>query len=115
MVWSPDGSIMYFIESTTGEIIAWDYSVATAEISNERVVFSLKEHGFRVDFWNLHYFLDGVTIDSMGYLYAPYVGTGEVSVIYISLDRNSLVLPIININWKVYHRKRDLKRNTIQI
>ena len=89
---------MYFIDSARGDILAWDYSSEDATLSNERSVFSLVlqnlpfnltgQKSFLRDtltrgnickyITGYSYFLDGMTIDVRGDIYAPFPGLGEV-------------------------------------
>lgn len=41
--WSPDGSTMYYIDTPTQEVAAYDYDVATGGINNRRVVVTIDE------------------------------------------------------------------------
>lgn len=36
LCWSPDAKTMYFIDSLTRKVVAFDYDKATGDISNER-------------------------------------------------------------------------------
>ncbi|MEO6724461.1 MAG: SMP-30/gluconolactonase/LRE family protein [Blastocatellia bacterium] len=60
LAWSPDDRTMYFIDSPTGEVIAFDYEAAAGEISNERLVIEIPEGGGSPD---------GMTIDEEGMLW----------------------------------------------
>lgn len=55
IVWSQDASTMYYIDTPTGHIRAFDYDINTATISNERVAVTVPE--------SLGY-PDGMAIDS---------------------------------------------------
>ena len=69
---------MFFIDSARGDVLAWDYDLETAEISNERTVFNLTANGYPLDVESFKYFLDGMTIDRYDNLYLPYPGIGQV-------------------------------------
>ena len=51
--WSPDHKTLYFVDTTAKRIIAFDYSVSTADLSNERVFWEYDGEGgpdgFRID------------------------------------------------------------------
>ncbi len=57
--WSPDNKIMYYTDSPTHNIYAYDFDLASGTISNERV-FVHDEDGFP----------DGLTVDSEGYVWS---------------------------------------------
>lgn len=70
ITWSPDGSTMYYIDSPTYTVVAYDYDVKRSEISNKRVVIQTpKEWGSP----------DGNTIDAQGMLWVAHWGGGVVS------------------------------------
>ncbi|MDQ3013062.1 MAG: SMP-30/gluconolactonase/LRE family protein [Acidobacteriota bacterium] len=60
LAWSPDDRTMYFIDSPTGEVIAFDFDAAAGEIGNERLVIEIPEGGGSPD---------GMTIDEEGMLW----------------------------------------------
>lgn len=60
LAWSQDDRTMYFIDSPTGEVIAFDFDAAAGEIGNERVVIEIPEGGGSPD---------GMTIDEEGMLW----------------------------------------------
>ncbi|MCR9239060.1 MAG: SMP-30/gluconolactonase/LRE family protein [Alphaproteobacteria bacterium] len=71
LCWSPDGTIFYFGDTLQNTIFAWDYDVATGEITNKRPFFSDFERGRP----------DGSAIDSDGYIWnARYGGSCIVRV-----------------------------------
>lgn len=43
IAWAPDGRTMYYIDTTTGAVDAFDYDVATGAASNRRVAFAIPE------------------------------------------------------------------------
>jgi sugar lactone lactonase YvrE len=51
--WSPDHSTLYFTHSTERKVLAYDYSVKTGNVTNERVFYQHEgpgePDGFRVD------------------------------------------------------------------
>jgi len=60
IVWTKDGSIMYYIDTPTGQIRAYDYDKASATISNMRVAVTVStDLGFP----------DGMTIDENDHLW----------------------------------------------
>jgi sugar lactone lactonase YvrE len=60
IAWSLDGKIMYHIDTPTRNVVAFEYDLTSATISNERVVIEIEEE---------HGFPDGMTIDTEGMLW----------------------------------------------
>lgn len=55
LAWNAAGDTMYYIDSPTREVVAYDFNADTSEITNRRVVFTVPEgNGFP----------DGMTIDA---------------------------------------------------
>ncbi len=70
MAWSPDGKTMYFTDTPTREIMAFDYDLQSGEISNPRVIIHFeKSFGWP----------DGMTTDSDGNLWIAMWGGARVS------------------------------------
>jgi sugar lactone lactonase YvrE len=65
--WSPDGSIMYFIDSMTRTVDAFDFDSSHGTISNRRTVLSVELGG-----------PDGMAVDREGCLWVAVYGTSEV-------------------------------------
>ena len=69
LAWSLDHSTMYYIDSVTYMVKAYDYDLATGDIQNERTIIRVpKEVGLP----------DGMTIDSEGMLWVAHFGGGRV-------------------------------------
>jgi sugar lactone lactonase YvrE len=66
--WSPDGSVMYFIDSRRRAIIAFDYEVASGTASQPRVW--LRPQGSGVP--------DGLTVDGDGRVWVALMGAAVV-------------------------------------
>lgn len=63
LAWSPDGTTMYYIDSPTKNVFAYDYDGATGDIANKRVAFTLNdEQGYP----------DGMTIDNEGMIWLAH-------------------------------------------
>ncbi len=60
LAWASDHKTMYYIDSPTRKVVAYDYSQATGGISNQRVAISIPEEEGSPD---------GMTIDSEGMLW----------------------------------------------
>jgi sugar lactone lactonase YvrE len=63
--WSADNSVMYYIDTLDYNIKAYDFEAGTGNISNERIVVSVKETGYGPD---------GMTIDEEGMLWVAMWG-----------------------------------------
>ncbi|NOU75071.1 SMP-30/gluconolactonase/LRE family protein [Paenibacillus sp. LMG 31458] len=68
--WSPNNRIMYYIDSMTKQVNAFDYELETGEISNPRVVVQIPE-GQGIP--------DGMTTDTEGMLWIALWGGYKVS------------------------------------
>jgi sugar lactone lactonase YvrE len=68
--WSPDNKIMYYIDSPTKKVAAYDYDGETGRISHPRIVVTIPEgEGFP----------DGMAVDSEGMLWIAQWGGWQVS------------------------------------
>jgi sugar lactone lactonase YvrE len=67
LAWSPDGRTMYFTDSHTNLVWAFDYDPSTGNAANRRVFIDLTTEGFIVD---------GATVDEAGnyWLTIPFKG-----------------------------------------
>ena len=63
LAWSADNTIMYYIDSPTRYVFAFDYDIKTGDIDNQRVV---------VDLTNESGYPDGMTIDEDGMLWIAF-------------------------------------------
>ncbi|QGQ98059.1 SMP-30/gluconolactonase/LRE family protein [Paenibacillus psychroresistens] len=70
IAWSPDNQIMYFIDSTTYEVVAFDFVLAEGTISNKRVVVRIPDGGGLPD---------GMTSDAEGMLWVAQWDGWQVS------------------------------------
>ncbi|MDP6125897.1 MAG: SMP-30/gluconolactonase/LRE family protein [Candidatus Latescibacteria bacterium] len=69
IVWSLDSTIMYYIDTPTMEVAAYDYDVRTGAIANRRAVVTIdKSEGSP----------DGMTIDSEGMLWVAHWDGSQV-------------------------------------
>lgn len=65
IIWSSDHKIMYYVDSPTRKVRAFDFDISTGNIANERVVVELSEaDGFP----------DGIAIDEEGMLWIALWG-----------------------------------------
>lgn len=67
LAWSPDGGTMYYTDSHTNLVWAWDFDPQTGAVANRRVFVDLSEEG---------YIVDGTTVDEAGnyWLTVPFKG-----------------------------------------
>ncbi|KAL7295469.1 hypothetical protein TKK_0011121 [Trichogramma kaykai] len=74
LTWSLDDNVMYYIDSPTHQVWAFDYNVSTGDVHNKRVVFDLKKN-------NIKGIPDGMTIDVQGNLWvALFDGAAVIQV-----------------------------------
>jgi len=67
--WSPDNKTMYYIDSPTREVKAYDYDIENGKIKNEKVIIIFnKEEGYP----------DGMTVDTEGMLWIAHWGGYKV-------------------------------------
>jgi sugar lactone lactonase YvrE len=69
IVWTRDGSIMYYIDTPSKKIRAFDFDVSTSAISGERVIWDTSEDATSPD---------GMTIDSQDRLWVAFCHGGKV-------------------------------------
>ncbi len=69
LAWSSDGSVMYYIDTPTRYIVAYDFDITTGDISNKRIA---------VDVHHEKGYPDGMTIDTDGMLWVAYYGGWEI-------------------------------------
>jgi sugar lactone lactonase YvrE len=69
--WSADAKTMYYIDTPTQEVRAYDYDITSGEISNPRVVVDTAAHGYASS-------PDGMTIDADGMLWVAFCHGGCV-------------------------------------
>jgi len=72
LAWSADNKTMYYIDSPTLHVEAFDYDIQDGFISNRRSVFYLPDHGLNAGT------PDGMTIDTNGNLFAAVFDGAQV-------------------------------------
>ncbi|XP_052754023.1 regucalcin-like isoform X2 [Galleria mellonella] len=72
LVWALNDSVMYYIDSETRKIEAFDFEVKTGHISNRRTILNIKEYGYNKAI------PDGMTIDKDGLLWVALMFEGSV-------------------------------------
>ncbi|KAK7708706.1 rRNA-processing protein cgr1 [Botryosphaeria dothidea] len=70
MSWTDDNKTMYYTDSPTKNVFAFDYDADTAAISNKRVFYHVEEGEHGVP--------DGHALDAEGYLWIAVYGAGKV-------------------------------------
>ncbi|XP_059051906.1 regucalcin-like [Achroia grisella] len=83
LVWSLNDTIMYYIDSTTRKIEAFDFEVRTGHISNRRTILNIRDYGYDKAI------PDGMTIDADGLLWVALMFDG--SIIRIDPDSRTIV------------------------
>jgi sugar lactone lactonase YvrE len=68
--WSPDGRTMYYIDSPTKRVVAYDYEVASGALSDQRTVVTIPEDGGVPD---------GMSVDVEGMIWVAQWGGWQVS------------------------------------
>lgn len=68
--WSPDSRVMYFADTPTQKILAFDYDIASGEIENERIFVDVPEERGRPD---------GATVDAEGFLWSACIFGGRLA------------------------------------
>jgi sugar lactone lactonase YvrE len=69
LAWAPDGTTMYYIDSPTHAVDAFDFAPATGEATDRRRMASLPESGGLPD---------GMTVDEEGFLWVAFWGGSAV-------------------------------------
>ncbi len=70
IAWNADSTVMYYINTPTNYVFAFDYDIKTGDIDNQRVVIDLThENGYA----------DGMTIDEEGMLWIAFFGGWRVA------------------------------------
>jgi sugar lactone lactonase YvrE len=70
IAWNADSTIMYYINTPTNYIFAFDFNIETDEINNQRVVIDLTHESGHAD---------GMTIDEEGMLWIAFYGGWRVA------------------------------------
>ena len=71
LAWNADETRMYYIDSTSAAVFAFDFDAENGEIANRRKIFSIDETGEGVP--------DGMSIDSDGMLWVAHFGGWKLS------------------------------------
>jgi Gluconolactonase len=69
LAWTADGTVMYYIDTFENYVYAFDYDIATGEISNKRTVITFPEGEGSPD---------GMSIDSEGMLWVGHWGGWQI-------------------------------------
>lgn len=68
--WSPDGRVMYYIDSYEYVVIAYDFDLDTGTLTNGRIAVTIDQPG---------YVPDGLTVDDKGMIWVGIWGGGRVN------------------------------------
>ncbi|CAG9793284.1 unnamed protein product [Diatraea saccharalis] len=86
MVWSVNNSLLYYIDSETKRIDAFEFDLIAGGISKRRTIINLQEHGYTTAI------PDGITIDKDGLLWVALMFDG--SVLRVDPDSRTIVRKI---------------------
>jgi len=110
IAWSPDGNLMYYIDTPTRQVVAFDFNIITGGISNKRVI---------VDISQIDGYPDGMTVDSEGMLWIALWGGWKIARYNPISGKmiHSIRLPISNISSCIFGGKnlQDLYITTAKI
>lgn len=70
IAWSPDNRTMYFSDSPSETVYAYDFDLASGEIANRREFISTK---------GMDAFVDGATVDAEGFYWCAHIYAGEIA------------------------------------
>jgi sugar lactone lactonase YvrE len=85
MAWSPDNRTMYYIDSPTKRVLAYDFVLESGELSNPRIVVTIPDgEGFP----------DGMTVDTEGMLWIAQWDGWQVSRWDPHLGKRILSIPV---------------------
>jgi sugar lactone lactonase YvrE len=90
LAWSADAKVMYYIDSPTRSVVAFDYDLSTGEIANGRTVIEVpKAEGMP----------DGMAIDEEGNLWIAHWGGWQVSCWdpLTGIRRGAIRLPVAQV------------------
>ncbi|CAH2095371.1 unnamed protein product [Euphydryas editha] len=83
LTWSLNNTVMYYIDSPTQKIEAFDFDPVNGEISGRRTIIDISDYGYE------DAIPDGMTIDSRGHLWVAVMFGG--SVLHIDPDSRTIV------------------------
>ncbi|CAH0402491.1 unnamed protein product [Chilo suppressalis] len=72
MAWAPNNTILYYVDSETKKIDAFDFDLAEGTISKRRTILNLQKQGYATAI------PDGITIDKDGFLWVALMFNGSV-------------------------------------
>ncbi|XP_075984369.1 regucalcin-like [Anticarsia gemmatalis] len=83
LVWSLNNTVMYYIDSTTQKVEAFDYDAQRGEISGRRTIIDVSNYGYE------DAIPDGMTIDAQGNLWVALMFGG--TVLHIDPDNRHII------------------------
>ncbi len=70
LAWSPDHKTLYYIDTPTSNVVAYDYNITTGNITNKNIIINIPtEEGYP----------DGMTIDTEGMLWIALWGGWKIA------------------------------------
>ncbi|CAB3233399.1 unnamed protein product [Arctia plantaginis] len=83
LVWSLNNSVLYYIDSATQKVEAFDYDLHKGDLSGRRTILDITNYGYE------DAFPDGMTIDSHGKLWVALMLGG--TVLHIDPDKGQVI------------------------
>ncbi|KAF9411932.1 hypothetical protein HW555_009406 [Spodoptera exigua] len=83
LVWSLNNTIMYYIDSMSRKIEAFDFNLERAHISKRRTILHLD------DYWDDEVIADGMTIDKDGFIWIALMFHG--CIVRVDPDKKTIV------------------------
>lgn len=74
--WSLDGQVMYYIDTLTSKVEAFDFDASNGGLSNRQTIFDLRSTIQTTDKKPVN--PDGMTIDTRGHLWVAVFGRSQV-------------------------------------
>lgn len=90
IAWNADNTVMYYINTPTNYVFAFDYNIETGDIDNQRVVVDLTHENGSAD---------GMTIDEEGMLWIAFYGGWRVARYDANTGKllQQIELPVANV------------------
>ncbi|MGM8211927.1 SMP-30/gluconolactonase/LRE family protein [Virgibacillus sp. W0430] len=119
IAWSPNDDIMYYVDSPTRQVVAFDYDNESGKIDNERVV---------IKFEDKEGIPDGVTTDMEGKIWIAHWGGSKVTRWNPEIGKllEVIPIPVLNVSSCVFGGEKmnelyittsrlDLNKNDLEI
>ncbi|XP_053615607.1 regucalcin-like isoform X2 [Plodia interpunctella] len=84
LTWALNDSILYYIDSHTKKIVSFEYDPQKGEISRQRLILDIEEHGYEGE-----PIPDGMTIDDQGDLWVAIMFAG--TILHIDPNKRTVI------------------------